>query len=92
MWIKWYAHGIGTVIREVRMPLLLLVVAVMVVVVVILFVTRLVIIIIVVYVRVATVGRQLHRLTLSQVSNHFLFFHFDLHLFLEKKKEENFSL
>jgi len=45
----------------------------MVVMVVVLFVTRLVIIIIVivVYVRVATVGSQLYRQTLSQVSNHF---------------------
>lgn len=34
VWIKRYAHGIGAVIREVRMPLLLLLVVVMVVVVV----------------------------------------------------------
>lgn len=65
------------------MPLLV----VEMVVVVILFISRLVIIVIVVY--VAAVGRQLRRLTVSQVSNHFWFFHFDLHLLLkfpQKKK------
>lgn len=75
VWIKWYAHGIRPIIREVRMPLMLLLVVemMMVVMVVVLFVTRLVIIIIVivVYVRIATVGSQLYRQTLSQVSNHF---------------------